>query len=255
MFVDTHTHIEKDFFEDVDKVIKDAFNNNVKIIILNGHCEASFKEVINIAKKHNNVYVALGYHPSDIDIFNDYDLSILEKFLTNEKVVALGEIGLDYYYDKSNIEKQKDLFIKQITLAEKYNLPIIIHSRDAYNDTLNILKNNKKKTTKGVLHCYSYSYDKTANFIELGMFFGIGGVITFKNAKKLQEVVLKVPLEYILLETDAPFLAPTPLRGQINESKNIPIIALKIAKIKNISIDEVAKITTNNATGLFDIKY
>ena len=249
MFVDTHCHLSKDDYDDIDEVVKNAKENDVNYLIISGCDKKSIEESINISNQYENVYLALGYHPSETNTTTDSDLEELEKVIkTNKKVLAVGEIGLDYHWDKDNKEEQKKLFKKQIDLAKKYDLPLVIHSRDAFQDTYDILK---EANYKGVIHCFSGNSENAKMYTSLGFYLGIGGVITFKNTN-LKETIKCIPLDKIVLETDSPYLAPTPHRGEKNESKYIPIIAEEIALLLNKSIHEISKITTENASKLFN---
>ena len=243
-------HIGGTFGVEPDKYIKNAINNNVKLMI------ASFCEKDDLllstefVDKYKNLYCAVGYHPEVVDKIVDKDFEILEDVIkSNKKIVAIGEIGLDYHWDKEHKDEQKEIFRKQLALAEKLNLPVVIHTRDAIEDTYQILKEYK---VKGVMHCFSGSLEMAKKFIELGFLIGIGGVVTFKNSK-LYQVVENIDLSKIVLETDSPYMAPEPKRGTTNESANIPLIAEKVACIKSISIEEVMNITTTNACLLFDL--
>ena len=250
MFIDTHCHLSKDDYEDIDKVINNAKNEKVEYLIISGCDKKSIKESIEISNKYPNVYLALGYHPSETKITKNEDLIELENIIkNNNKVVAVGEIGLDYHWDKDNKEEQIMLFKKQIDIAKRLNLPIVIHSRDAFQDTYDILK---EANYKGVIHCFSGNLENAKKYLSLGFYLGIGGVITFKNTN-LKETIKEIPLDRILLETDSPYLAPTPYRGEQNEPKYIPIIAEEIAKNKEIKIEELEQKTTNNAKKLFNI--
>ena len=246
MQIDTHCHLSYEDFDNLDDIV-----NNIDIAITSGTNDDTNKEVLDVVNKYKNIYGTLGFHPEDIDKFNDNSLSIIESNLNNEKIVAIGEIGLDYYWVKDNKEEQKELLRKQMKIAEKYNMPVVIHSREAALDTYEILKDYK---VKGTIHCFSYSYEMAEKFIKLGYKIGIGGVVTFKNSKKLQDIVEKISLEDILLETDSPYLSPEPLRGKKNIPYNTYYVAKKIAEIKNVSINEVLTITSNNAIELFDLK-
>lgn len=246
MFIDTHCHL--DSYDDLEKIIKKMEKN---IIIASGVNTITNKHVIELCNKYNNVYGTIGYHPEEIVDWDKDSLKFLENNLSNPKIVGIGEIGLDYYWNKENKEKQKEIFLKQLELAEKYNKTVVIHSRDSIEDTYNILKN--KKNIKMNIHCFSSSYEMAEKFIKLGAKIGVGGVITFKNGIKLKEVVEKIDLEHILLETDSPYLTPEPFRGKENEPYNAYYVAKKIAEIKNISIDEVFKLTTDNAIKQFDL--
>ena len=249
--IDTHCHILKEDYDNIEEVIKNMEDN---IMIVSTASPKDIKEVVELTTKYKNIYATIGIHPEYADTYNIEDLKLIEKHLTNKKIVGIGEIGLDYHYTKENKEKQKDLFIKQIKLANQYNKTIVIHSRDAIEDTYNIIKTNKKENIKCDLHCYSGSLEMAKKFIKLNTKFGIGGVLTFKNEKKLKEIVTKLDLENFVLETDSPYLTPEPLRGKKNEPRNIKYIAEKIAELKNINTTEVLKITTNTAKNLFDLE-
>lgn len=249
MFIDTHCHLYDEYYSDMDNVIQNAVKNNVKRVIVNGCDMKSNKEVLELIKKYDIVYGALGFHPSELDGISDEELKWLDDNLDNSKIVAVGEIGLDYHYDETDREKQQYFFRKQLEIAKKHNLPVIVHSRDSIQDTYNILKDS---SVKGVLHCYSGSLEMAREFIKIGYFLGVGGIITFKNAKNIINVINNIGLEYILLETDSPYLAPEPYRGRTNEPAYIPIIASKIAALKGVSISEVERITTGTARGIFD---
>lgn len=252
MFIDTHCHLTSDNYENLELLIKEIEPN---IIIINGVDKQTNKEVINLANKYNHVYAAIGIHPEEVNNYSLEDLEFIEENLNNSKIVAIGEVGLDYYWHKDNKEVQKELFRKQIQIALKHNKPLIIHSRDAIEDTYNLLNeyNEKYNNLKFVLHCYSSSLEMAKRFLKMNVMFGIGGVLTFKNEKKLKEVVKEISLNNILLETDSPYLSPEPLRGKINTPKNIPLIAEKIAELKNIETEKVLEITTKNAIFQFDL--
>ncbi len=253
MFIDVHAHLDNvRFDEDLDMVVKNAKLSKVEKIITAGYdLKSSFKEV-EIANRFENVFACVGVHPENVEGLEKNYLEKLETLLKNKKVVAIGEIGLDYHWRKDNQELQKKIFIEQIDLANKLDLPIVVHCRDAVGDTLQILKEHTPKR-ESLMHCYGGSVESAKEFIKLGFSFSFGGVVTFKNAKNVQEVVKNIPLEKILLETDCPYMSPEPFRGKVNEPKNIPIIAEKIADIKNIKIDEVEKNTTKNAEKMFKI--
>lgn len=247
MIFDTHSHYTDEQFSDIEELLtKLNTENSVSEIITCGTDIASSKAAISLSERFPFVYAAIGYHPEEFSRC-DLDLDTLKSLIT-KKVLAIGEIGLDYYWNKENKEKQKHGFIEQIKLAQKLNLPVIVHDRDAHGDTLHILK---EYTPKGVVHCFSGSTEMAKEVIKIGMYIGVGGVVTFKNAKNLPEVIENSPLDRILLETDAPYLAPVPFRGKRNDSSLIPYIAEKIGDIKGISADEVLKITRQNAYNLF----
>lgn len=250
MFVDIHCHLDESYYDDIDKVVLEAKSNGVSKLIYNGINVNTCKEVLGLIDRYDFVYGAIGFHPSELDLIGDDDYSFLENNLKNKKVVAIGEIGLDYHYDNVDKVKQREHFIRQLKLARKYDLPVIIHSRDSIKDTYDILR---KYPVKGVLHCYSGSVEMAFEFIKLGIFISVGGIITFKNAKNIKEVIKNVDLSYILLETDSPYLTPEPYRGMRNEPKYIPLIANEVAKVKDVSLSVVRDKTTFNACRLFDI--
>ena len=239
--IDTHCHI--DCCEDVEDII----NSFDGIIITSGYDDKSNLKVIDLVNKYPNVYGTLGIHPEEVD--NDYNLDIVINNLDNPKIVGIGEIGLDYHYSKQNIDKQKELFIKQLDLAQEYNLPIVVHSRDAIEDTYNILKNYN---LKGSIHCFSSSLEMARKFIDLGYKIGVGGVITFKNGKKLREVVDGISISDILTETDSPYLSPEPFRGRENKPSNVYYVIKEIASIKNMSKEEIMNITLKSAEEVFE---
>ena len=250
MFIDTHMHIGDDFGVEPDLYVKNASDAQVEVLI------ASFCEKDDImlstkfVEKYKNLYACIGYHPEVSNKIVEKDYEILEEMVKNNpKIVAIGEIGLDYYWNKDNKDKQREVFCKQLEIAEKLKVPVVIHSRDSINETYEILKKYK---VSGVIHCFSGSLEMAKKFISLGFLLGIGGVVTFKNSK-LFEVIEKLELTNIVLETDSPYLTPEPNRGKINESSNIPYIAQKIAEVKHIPLENVAKITTENAIRTFDL--
>ena len=251
MFVDTHLHISDTEGVNPDLYIENANNANVKLLI------ASFCEKNDImlstkfVEKYKSLYASIGYHPEFANSIVDKDYEILEELVkNNSKIIAIGEIGLDYYWNKDNKDKQREVFRKQLDLAEKLNVPVVIHSRDSIGETYDILK---EYNVHGVIHCFSGSLEMAKKFIDLGYLLGIGGVVTFKNSK-LYSVIEEIPLDSIVLETDSPYLSPEPNRGKVNESSNIPYIAQRIADIKGITIEEVQCSTTANALRIFDLK-
>ena len=250
MYIDSHTHLSKKDYDDIDLVITRAKQNNVDYLIVSCCTIEDVLEGLEIVKKYNNIFLTIGLHPSEADNYTDDDLILIKNLAaSNNKIIGIGEIGLDYYYGKDNVEKQKELFLKQLDIAKELNMPVVIHSRDAVFDTQNILE---KFDVKGIIHCFSGSLEVANSYVKKGYLIGIGGVLTFKNSK-LSLVVEKLPLESIVLETDSPYLAPVPFRGTKNESKNISIIAEEISKIKNISLQTVADVTTGNIVALFDL--
>ena len=249
MIIDTHCHIYHSEMENAEEIIKEALKNDI-YIILNGIDPKSNEEVLELSKNHENVYAALGYFHTLADEITDQDIALLNKQLKNEKVIAVGEIGLDYYERKDNKDKQKELFEKMLTLSEEHNLPVIVHSRKAMQDTFDILN---KHNAVGSMHSYQGSAEMAQEFIKLGFYIGIGGTITHKNNKKVKEMIKKIGIDHILLETDSPYLAPEEKRGGPNTSLNLKYIIRKIAEELDIEEDEVIEITTENAQTLFKI--
>ncbi len=246
--IDSHAHILNEYYDNIYGLIYDLKNKNIRYVLNCADSIKTSKEVIESYIKYDGFLLpAVGIHPECIDTA---DLSELEHLIKNNKVYAVGEIGLDYYQNDTNKEEQKELFNKQLDLAEKYKLPIVVHIRDAMQDTFDILK---KRNLKGIIHCFSGSYEMAKEFIKLGYKLGIGGVLTFKNSK-LYQVIEKIDLNYILLETDSPYLSPEPFRGKKNNPANIYYVAKKISEIKNVSVDEVIKKTSENFNDIFDIQ-
>ena len=249
MFIDTHCHLSIKDYDDIDLVKKEKIDSGVNKIIVSA-CEVDdFEEAISLLNKYDSVYLTLGFHPSEVSKISDADLEKLKKLLKLDRVVGVGEIGLDYHYGKDDYLEQIKLFEKQLKIAKDANLPVVIHSRDAVNDTINTLKKYK---VIGVIHCFSGSVETADIYIKMGYKLGIGGVVTFKNSN-LYKVVEHVGISNIVLETDAPYLAPVPYRGMQNSSKYIPIIAKRVGEVLNISLEEVAEQTTFNACNLFDL--
>lgn len=237
-----------EYYESLDEIVK----NMDGLMIVSGVDDKSNLEVLDLISKYDNVYGTLGLHPENIDSLTKNSFDIIEQNLNNPKIVGIGEIGLDYYWVKDNKEDQKALLIKQLDLAKKYSKPIVVHSREAIKDTYDILKNYK---LKGTIHCFNSSLEMAREFIKLGYKIGIGGVVTFKNAKKLCEIVENIDIKDILIETDSPYLTPEPFRGQRNEPKNVYFVALKIAELKRMTLEEVIEETYKNAINEFDLPY
>lgn len=254
MIFETHAHYDDErFTEDQDALVKSMPEKGIGRIINVGSSIESTKTTLELAKKYDYVYAAVGVHPSDIDGLNEDTFAWLKEQTAWEKTVAIGEIGLDYYWDKEPEvqERQREWFRRQMELAREVNLPVIIHSRDAAEDTMRLMKEIHAQEIPGVIHCYSYSREMAQEFIKMGYYIGVGGVVTFKNAKKLKETVEAIPLERILLETDCPYMAPEPHRGTRNDSSNIPYVIAKIAELKQVSEAEVERVTEQNARTLF----
>ena len=254
MIFETHAHYDDDkFTEDRDELILAVHESGVHPIINVGASIHSTQTTLELAKHYPFIYAAVGVHPSDVADLNEDTFAWLKEQTTYAKTVAVGEIGLDYYWDKEADvqEKQRYWFGRQLQLAREADLPVIIHSRDAAADTLQVMKDNHAETIPGVIHCYSYSPELAQEFVRMGYYIGVGGVVTFKNAKKLVETVQTIPMERILLETDSPYMAPEPHRGTRNDSRNIPYVIAKIAELKGITPQEVERITEENAYRLF----
>ena len=246
--IDTHCHLN--LTDDVDGILMDAEKNNVKKIIISGCDAKSIRDGLEIIYRYPEIYMTVGFHPDEVDNITDKDINDLEVLLkTNKKIVGIGEIGLDYYHNDMNKERQREYFIKQIELAEKYDLPVVIHSRESIQEIYDILKEHK---VKGVIHCFSGSLEMAKLFIDLGFYLGIGGVLTFRNSK-LKEVVSELSLDNLVLETDSPYLAPEPYRGHTNFPQNIKIVAQALRKIKDVSLEEVTEKTTGNVHKIYNL--
>lgn len=250
MLIDSHCHILSSEYEKPEDVIKDSKTSGVDKMIINGYDLKSSAEAVLLSNEYNYVYASIGIGPENIDDVSDKDFIKLEELIKKGKVVAIGEIGLDYYWTKDNKEKQIYVFENMLALAKKYNLPVIVHCRQAIKDTYELLK--KYKVT-GILHCFSGSAESAKEFIKLGFLIGIGGVVTFKNAKEIKDVVIKIDLSNISLETDSPYLSPEPFRGKVNVPKNVIYVARKIAELKSVSLEEVLEVTSSNVTSKFDL--
>ena len=250
MFIDTHCHLSREDYDDIDKVIKEDKEAGVDKIVVSGCSRESIDEVMSFKDKYDMVYVTIGYHPEYADNVRENDLDFLENLLSEKKIVGIGEIGLDYHYTKDNKDKQIWLFEEQLKIAEEFNLPVVIHSRDATQDTINTLK---KYNVKGIIHCFNGSLETANIYINMGFLLGIGGVVTFKNSK-LKDVVKEISIESIVLETDSPYLTPVPFRGKVNSSKYLSYIAQEIASLKGVDVSIVAEITSKTALSLFDFK-
>ena len=247
--IDTHCHISKDYYDNIDLLIKDIKSAGVTKVIVNGCDMKSNLEVLELVKKYDIVYGAIGFHPTELDNYDGKYIKWLEQHIMDDKIVAVGEIGLDYHYEDTNKELQHLFFEKQLEIASKYNKPIIVHSRDAIQDTYDMIS---KYNLRGSIHAFSGRLEMAQAFIKLGFYIGIGGVCTYKNAKNIVNVIENIPIEYILLETDSPYLSPVPHRGEKNTSANIPIIANKISEIKKEELSTISRVTTKNAEQLFD---
>lgn len=250
--IDTHSHINMIENLSIEEILKNAAENNVKKIIVPAAEANDIEVVFELSQKYENVYCYLGIHPSEAKDWNDKIEEKIRTLAKSQKVVGIGEIGLDYYWDKSFIDLQKEVFIKQIEIANELNLPVNVHDREAHKDTFDILKEHNKNS-KVIMHCFSGSPEFANECIKEGWFIALGGVITFKNAKKMKEVVSLIPLEKLLLETDAPYLTPVPHRGEENQPAYIKFVAEEIAGLRGITFEEVAQITTQNAEKILSI--
>lgn len=249
MFTDTHCHIFSEYYEDINEVLENAKNVSITRVINNGCDPKSNKEVLELIKKYPNMYGAIGIHPEYAENYNKEDLDFIENNINNSKIVAIGEIGLDYHYTKDNKEKQIELFEFQLKLAEKYHIPVIIHSREATEDTINCLK---KYNITGVIHSFSGSLETARIYIKMGFLLGINGVITFKNSK-LKEIIKEIDLENIIFETDSPYLTPEPYRGTKNEPSRVINIVKFVCELKEIAKSQASIITNQNIKRVFDI--
>ncbi len=249
MYIDTHCHVFSEYYDNIEGIVKKCKEKGVTKIIVSGCDMKSNMEVLELINKYDIIYGTIGFHPTELDDFKDEYFDFLINNINNKKIVGIGEIGLDYHYENTDKEKQKEIFNRQLEIAEEFNKPVIIHSRDSIGETYNILS---KYNLRGSIHCFNGSLEMAKLFIKLGYKLGVGGIITFKNAKNIKEVVRNIDLSYILLETDSPYLSPEPYRGNKNDPSNIPVIAECIASIKDVTNIDVARVTTSNAEGIFD---
>lgn len=253
--INTHSHVNMLRETNIDEAIQNAIDNKIVTIVPSSSAQDIF-DTDNFIKKYNDVYGYVGVFPEEVKDFSDKTLADMEEIIkSNPKIIGIGEIGLDYYWDKSFKELQKEVFIKQIEFANQMNLPLNIHSREAHLDTLEILKKYNKNST-AIMHCFSGSLEFARECIKEGIYIALGGVVTFKNAKKTKEVAKNIPLEYLLLETDDPYLAPVPFRGKENQPMYVKYVADEIANLRGTTPEEVAKTSTENAKKIFkDIEF
>lgn len=255
MLFDTHAHLNDEKFDlDRNEIIKKIKDANVSYLVNPGVDVSSSLASIKLAKENDFIYAAVGVHPHEVKDMTDDTILVLKNLAKNEKVVAIGEIGLDYFYDFSPRDVQKHWFIKQIELAKSLNLPIIIHDRDSHADVLSIIQNHKPKELGCVLHCYASSVEMAKQYVKMGCMLSFGGPITFKNSKKSVEVVKEISLDNLMIETDSPYLTPVPFRGKRNDSSYVQHVAAKMAQIKGVSYEEVVRKTTENALKFFKIQ-
>ncbi len=254
MLIDTHAHIDFDNYENIETVIENAQKNDVQKIIIPGVEPKDFDRIIQLIEKYDCLYGQLGVHPSEARQYNDEIGAKILDLGQHEKIVAIGEIGLDYYWDKSFIDIQKEVLIKQIEIANKLKKTIVIHNREAHADCLDIIKKHRSPDINVIMHCFSGSSEFAELCVKEGFYISFCGVVTFKNAKKPKEVAQSVPMENIIIETDSPFLAPQAHRGEQNEPAYVKFVAEEIAQLRGLSFDEVAEITTKNAIKAFNLK-
>ena len=254
LIFDSHAHYDDPAFdEDRGELLASLREGGVGLVM---DVSADFKDipkVLKLSSEYDFIYAAVGIHPSNLEGIGNDEFEELERLSKEPKVKAIGEIGLDYHYEETNKPLQKEGFARQIDLAKRRRLPVIIHSRDAASDTFEIMRSEKAEETGGVIHCFSYEKEMAARFLDLGYYLGIGGVVTYKNARKIIEVVEYTPLERILLETDCPYMSPVPFRGKRNDSRLIKYAALKISEIKNVSMEEVIRVCADNALRMYQI--
>ncbi|RWZ50153.1 TatD family deoxyribonuclease [Halobacillus fulvus] len=255
MLFDTHVHLNADQFEDdLEDTIARAHEAGVTYMTVVGFDRKTIPKAIQIAENHDHIYAAVGWHPVDAVDMTEEDLEWIEELSSHPKVVAIGEMGLDYHWDKSPADVQKEVFRKQIRLAKKVKMPIIIHNREATDDIVQILKEEKAEEVGGVMHCYSGPVETAKECVDMNFMISLGGPVTFKNAKLPKEVAKEIDLEYMLVETDCPFLAPHPNRGKRNEPAYVKLVAEQIAELKGLSYEEVSEKTTSNAFKFFGIE-
>jgi TatD DNase family protein len=254
MLFDTHAHLNAiQYNDDLQEVIDRALEEGVSNIVVVGFDRPTISRAIELAEQYDFIYAAVGWHPVDAIDMTEEDLQMIEQLAAHPKVVALGEMGLDYYWDKSPKEVQKEVFRKQIALAKKVKLPIIIHNREATADVIEILREENAAEVGGIMHCFTGSIEVAKQCIDMNFYISFGGPVTFKNAKKPKEVAKEIPLEHLLIETDCPYLTPHPFRGKRNEPSYVKYVAEAIAELKGISFEEVAQKTSDNAKKLFGI--
>ncbi|MEB2302208.1 TatD family hydrolase [Lysinibacillus xylanilyticus] len=254
MFIDTHVHLNADQYEeDLQEVIDRALEAKVETMVVVGFDRKTIEKTMQLIEQYDFVYGVIGWHPVDAIDCRQEDLDWIEELAAHPKIVGIGETGLDYYWDKSPKDVQQALFRKQIHLAQKLNLPIIIHNRDATGDVVQILREENAASVGGVMHCFSGSVETAHECIAMNFMISLGGPVTFKNARMPKEVATEIPVEHLMIETDAPYLAPHPYRGKRNEPAFVPLVAEEIARLKGLTIEEIAQVTTTNAKKFFKI--
>ena len=253
MIFDTHAHYDDEQFDtDRETLLASMPEQGVGTIVNVSATYESCERVVELVKRYSFMYAAVGIHPDEVGSLNEERFQQMKELCKQEKVVAVGEIGLDYYWDNESHDVQKEWFVRQLDLARELNLPVLIHSREAAADTMEIMKEHGQGL-RGVIHCYSYSKEQAKEYVKMGYYIGVGGVVTFKNSRVLKEVVKAIPLEHIVVETDCPYLAPTPHRGKRNSSAYLPLVIEEIAKLKGITAEEVEDATYENAQRLYGL--
>lgn len=253
MIIDTHAHYDDGQFDaDREELLGSMKEGGIGLIVNAGSTVASWDKIVELTEKYPFVYGAVGVHPDEVGELDEEKFLRMADLLDRDKIVAVGEIGLDYYWDKEKHDLQKEWFVRQLGLAREKEMPVIIHSREAASDTFDIMKRHAAGM-KAVIHCYSYSPEMAREYVKMGYYIGVGGVVTFKNAKKLKQVVQEIPLESIVLETDCPYLAPVPYRGKRNCSLYLPYVAEQIAELKGTTVEEVIQQTEKNSRELYGL--
>ena len=253
MIIDTHAHYDDGQFDaDREELLGSMKEGGIGLIVNAGSTVASWDKIVELTEKYPFVYGAVGVHPDEVGELDEEKFLRMADLLDRDKIVAVGEIGLDYYWDKESHDLQKEWFVRQLGLAREKEMPVIIHSREAAADTFDIMKQHAAGM-KAVIHCYSYSPEMAREYVKMGYYIGVGGVVTFKNAKKLKQVVQEIPLESIVLETDCPYLAPVPYRGKRNCSLYLPYVAEQIAELKGTTVEEVIQQTEKNSRELYGL--
>lgn len=251
-FIDSHAHLDDERFDqDREELIESLYENGIEAVLNPGADLSSSKAAVLLSDKYPFIYAAVGCHPHDSKFMNDDAMNIFRELAKNKKVIGIGEIGLDYYYDNSDRDTQRTWFREQIRLAKELDLPYIVHDRDAHEDVFKIMKEEHYSGTRGILHCYSSSVEMAREFVKLGFYISIGGPVTFKKARTPKQVAKEIPLDKLLVETDCPYLTPEPFRGKRNEPKYVKYVAEEIAAIKEVSIDVIAEKTKENFRKLF----
>ncbi len=252
MIFESHAHYDDEAFDtDREEILAQCQRDGIEYIVNVSASLTTVKSTLGLAERYPFVYAAVGVHPDEVSELNEENFAWMAEQCRNPKTVAVGEIGLDYYWDKENHELQKKWFRAQMELAKKMGLPMIVHSREAAADTLEEIQKAQDERLRGVIHCFSYSPEMAEEYLKMGYYIGVGGVVTFKNAKKLKEVVKMLPLDRLLLETDCPYLAPEPNRGKRNSSLNLPFVAAAIGELKGVDADEVVRVTNQNAKKMY----